>query len=179
MAHSTAGPLANAHRFGPAAPDETHVFGACAPGWHSAGTRQESIDDWLSFVRDRDVSRVCCLLAGDGALLDDYRAEFGRDRVRHVPVPDGRLVTRSTLIDDVLPFLDTSVETDERVVVHGLAGIDRVGQVLAAWLVHDRNYVPERAIETVGTQGRCAIESVEEGDAEMDDLLAVLSAVRD
>jgi len=179
MADSSAGPLANAHRFGPAAPDEEHVFGTCAPGWHSAGSRRESLEDWLSFVRDRNVSRVCCLLAGTSDLLECYRTEFGPDRVRHAPIPDRRLVTPATLREDVLPFLDASVDADERVVVHDLAGIDRVGQVLAAWLVHDRGYVPERAVDTVGTMGRCATEPVEEGEAEREDLLAVLSAVRD
>jgi len=167
---------ATAHRFAPAAPDEEAVFGACCPGWHSAGSPDAALADWVAFMRRHDVARVCCLLPGgdDSAGVERYRRAF--EVVLHAPVPDCRLVDRALLADEVLPFLDDAVAADERVVVHSLAGIGRVGQVLAAWLVHDRGYGPERAIETVEGTGRHPREPVEVGDATGEDLTDLLAA---
>jgi len=54
-----------AHRFAPAAPDEEYVYGACCPGWHSTAEQEEGIEEWIEFMRDRGIERVCCLLSGD------------------------------------------------------------------------------------------------------------------
>lgn len=177
-----------AHRFAPAAPDEDAVYGACSPGWHTAASHDAALGDWVGFMRRQDVTRVCCLLPGAesddagrpgaesngaGHTFERYRRAF--DAVLHAPVPDGRLVDRALLADDVLPFLDDAVDDGERVVVHSLAGLGRTGQVLAAWLAHDRGYGPERAIETVESTGRHPRDPVDAGNAtagELADLIA-------
>ncbi|MFC7195819.1 hypothetical protein ACFQL4_16270 [Halosimplex aquaticum] len=94
----------------------------------------------------------------------------------HAPVPDGHLVGPALLDRELLPFLDEAAAADERVVVYCLDGIGRTGQVLAAWLAHDRGYGPERAIETVEETGRKPREPVRRGNSteqELHDLLAV------
>ena len=48
----------HAHRFGPAAPDEGHVYAACAPGWHSAARQTAAVEDWIAFMRDSDLERA-------------------------------------------------------------------------------------------------------------------------
>ncbi len=104
-------------------------------GLASAATHQDALDDWID-VRPR-LERVCCRsreqLDDAGANLRRYREAFGASSVRHVPVPDHRLIAQDRLHDDILPFLVDACETEERVVVHCLAGIGRTGQVLAAW----------------------------------------------
>lgn len=169
----------NAHRFAPAAPDEDLVYGACCPGWHSVAAHGDALDDWVGFMRRRDVERVCCLLPGrqlDGSEsnLVRYRKVFGAENVLHAPTPDHQLVDRSLLADHVVPFLQDAVDDDERVVVHCLAGIGRTGQVLAAWLAYDRGYSPERAVATVKETGRLPNDAVRAGNAteqELHDLL--------
>ena len=172
----------NAHRFAPAAPDESYVYGACTPGWHSAASRDAAIDDWIEFMRADGIERVCCLLTGCqlddcGGLLDRYADAFGTANVRHVPVKDHHLVPESTLTEELLPFLADSRAAEEPVVVHCLAGIGRTGQALAAWLVYNRDYGPERAVETVKDQGRDPLDAVRAGNATEDELYELLGAV--
>lgn len=170
------------HRFAPAAPEEEYVYGACCPGWHRTADREDAIDEWITDVREQGVERVLCLLSGDqldgtAANTARYREAFGSDRVRHVPVADHHLADEATLSDRILPFLSTSVEREEPVVVHCLAGIGRTGHVLAAWLVAGRDYDPVDAIETVQEMGRSPAEAVDSGNARRGKLHALLSSV--
>jgi hypothetical protein len=173
--------LNDAHRFGPAGPWESHVYGACSPGWHTDAARSAAIRDWIAVVREHDVCRVCSLLpAGDDSgagYLARFRDEFGPDCVLHAPIPDGHLPAIESLSDDILPFLATSRDADERVVVTGLAGLGRTGVVLAAWLVSGRDFRPAEAISTVLGAGRDPRAVVERGDATLADLHALLTAV--
>ncbi|PSQ15471.1 protein phosphatase [Halobacteriales archaeon QS_8_69_26] len=166
-------------RFAPAAPEEEIVFGSCAPDWGTRGT--EPVDEWIEFVRDRDVRRALCLLS-DGQvadrpdLLETYRAAFGPDRVRHVPIPDHHLPDPARL-ESALSFLQASEHRGERVVVHCLAGIGRTGVVLAGWLVARHDYDPREAVETVRATGRRPTDAVRSGNATESDLYDLLRAV--
>jgi hypothetical protein len=177
------GPVHNdAHRFAPAAPHEDHVFGACCPGWHSAGSHETAVEQWIAFMRAQDVDRVCCLLPGSRAEIAEtglgrYNDAFGSERVRHTPLASRRLVEPDTLRGDILPFLLDTVEADERVVVHGLSGLGHTGQVLAAWLVFQHGSRPHEAVDTVVEMGRAPAETVDRGEATRHELLDVLGSV--
>jgi len=175
-------PTVNAHRFAPAAPDEEYVYGSCAPGWHSAAGQDAAIEDWITSMQQSGIERVCCLLPGrqlaeSGANLDCYADAFGENNVLHAPVPDHHLVPEALLVDEILPFLADARNAEEPVVVHCLAGIGRTGQVLAAWLVYNHDYGPERAVETVLENSRDPTDAVRAGNATEDDLYDLLSAV--
>lgn len=179
MVDARNGSSADAHRFAPAAPEEEYVYGACCPGWHSTTEYGDAVDEWVDFMRERGIDRVCCLLSGDQLDSTDadarrYSGSFGAENVRHVPIADHRLADASTLETEILPFLDDAVENDERVVVHCLAGIGRTGHVLAAWLVHGRGYDPVDAIETVEQMGRSPAEAVDSGNARRGELYELL-----
>ncbi|WP_226021557.1 protein-tyrosine phosphatase family protein [Halomicrobium salinisoli] len=170
----------DAHRFAPAAPDEEYVYGACCPGWHSTAGRGDAVEEWIGFVRDRGIERVCCLLTGDqldrtDAQIGRYRAAFGEDQVLHAPIPDHHLADVETLDAEVLPFLAEAVEREAPVVVHCLAGIGRTGHVLAAWLVHARDYDPVDAIETVEEMGRSPADAITSGNARRGELHELLA----
>jgi len=172
----------NAHRFAPAAPDEEYVYGSCTPGWHTAAGHDAAIDDWVQFMQSEGIERVVCLLPGrqlveSGANLACYGDAFGQPNVLHAPVPDHHLIPEALLTEEILPFLAESRAAEEQVVVHCLAGIGRTGQVLAAWLVYNRDYGPERAIETVRSNGRDPTDAVRAGNAERDELHALLAQV--
>lgn len=170
----------DAHRFAPAAPEEEHVYGACCPGWHSTAAHDDAVDEWVDFMVDRGIDRVCCLLSGDQLASTDadesrYERAFGSENVRHVPIADHHLADAETLETELFPFLDDAVANDERVVVHCLAGIGRTGHVLAAWLVHGRDYDPVDAIETVEEMGRSPAEAEEAGNARRGELYELLA----
>ncbi|MFB6200590.1 MAG: protein phosphatase [Halorhabdus sp.] len=175
--------MEDAYRFAPAAPDEKYVYGAAAPGWHAAADHETAVSAWITFMRDRGIRRVCCLVPGadsvDGCVsnLERYDAAFGKEHVVHAPLLDRQLGDRSVLEETILPFLEASVRREAPVVVHGLSGLGRTGQVLAAWLVYGRGFDAERAVETVEDMGRFPTEPVDTGRATEDELLDRLTAV--
>ncbi|MEF8783477.1 MAG: dual specificity protein phosphatase family protein [Haloarculaceae archaeon] len=177
------GPVYNdAYRFSPAAPHEEHVFGAACPGWHSAGSHETTVNRWVEFMLDHGIDRVLSLLPvsrsdADDTALARYHDAFGQSNVRHVPVPNRRLVGADILRDDILPFLVDTTERGDRVVVHCLAGLGRTGQVLAAWLVSYHEYPPHEAVDTVMRMGRDPTEIVDRGDATRHELLTTLGKV--
>jgi len=170
----------DAHRFAAASPEEEYVYGASCPGWHTTTSHGDAIDNWVTFMRERGIERVCCLLSGDQlsgteANTDSYRSAFGAENVRHVPIADHHLADPATLEERILPFITESVERESPVVVHCLAGIGRTGHVLAAWLVEGRDYSVVDAIETVQEMGRSPAEAVDWGNARHGELYELLA----
>jgi Predicted protein-tyrosine phosphatase len=167
-------------QFATAAPEEELVYGACEPEWHHAAP---TVRDWISFMQTNGIERVCCLLSDSQVdefddLLGRYRAAFGSDRVRHVPITDHTLVDEASLTDEILPFLEQGVEAGEPVVVHCKAGIGRTGQALAGWLVYAHGYDPADALETVSNRHRRPDDAVVRGRVTRDDLLSLLETAR-
>jgi protein-tyrosine phosphatase len=167
-------------RFASAAAEETLVYGACEPGFgHSGG----SVKEWIEYMQRQSIERVLCLLEysqlrDHDNLIDQYRDEFGPEKVKHVPVPDHRLMRADRLSDEILPFLTESADEEEPVVVHCKAGIGRTGQTLAAWLVHHHGYEPDEAVATVTVRYRRPDEVVETGYAREEDLIELLESVK-
>jgi protein-tyrosine phosphatase len=175
--------LQDAHRFGPAAPDEAVVYGSCAPGWHAAADHETCVREWVEDMQQAGIERVCSLLAASyDEATDDYLQQyadaFGPDRTLQASVPTDRIVDADLLETDILPFLDEAKAADEPVVVHGLSGLGRTGQVLAAWLTSDRRYRPERAVRTVHSVGRDPLGDCEDDAGAEERLFEVLQAVR-
>lgn len=175
--------IPDAHRFSSVAPDDEYIYGACCPGWHSAGSHEQALTEWIEFMQRSGIERVCCLLPGrkldsEDANLGRYRRAFGNERVKHVPVPDHRLVSAETLETEIFPFLEDSVVSDEPVVVHCLSGIGRTGQVHAGWLVARHEFDPETAVETVRDRGRDPLEIVEYGSTTEEDVYEMLERVK-
>ena len=175
--------LQDAHRFGPAAPDEDHVYGSCAPGWHAAADHGTCVREWIEDMQSAGIERVCSLLAASAeeaanGNIGRYADVFGADRTLHASVPTDRIVDAELLETEVLPFLESARATNEPVVVHGLSGLDRTGQVLAAWLTYDRRYRPERAVSTVHSVGRDPLAGSDDREDAESELFEVLQQVR-
>jgi protein-tyrosine phosphatase len=149
------------YAFAPACPEDGVVYGACRP-CYNGGT----VDDWLAFVRGQGVERVCCLLDDshlglyDG-LLETYEAAFGPDDVLHAPIPDYDTVDSDTFHDRLLPFLRAGAEADRPTLVHCSAGSGRTGHVLVGWLVCEKGYDLDSAIDTVRESGRRPLEGAD------------------
>jgi len=166
-------------RFETAAPDEEYVYGACEPEWDFGAS---TIDAWISFMQERDIERVCCLLSGGQVadhdnLIERYREAFGTDQVLHAPVKDHTLIPEATFTDDLLPFIEDSVAVDESVVVHCKAGIGRTGQALAGWLVYAHDYTPKQALQTVSDRHRTPDDAIRAGNATRSELINRLDSL--
>lgn len=174
----------NAHRFGPAAPDEAYVYGSCAPGWHAVADHEICVREWIDDMQSAGIDRVCSLIAAsedeaEQANVGVYREAFGSDRTLHAPIPTNRLVNSEQLKHEILPFLESGKQEDQTTVVHGLSGLCRTGQVLAAWLVYDRGYRPDRAVRIVQESGRDPMDGLREQTATEAELYELLESVRE
>ncbi len=128
------------------------MYGAERPGFRSRSP-DDDVDEWIEFVRSRDVERVCCLLVDALDEYDDllgaYRRAFGAEDVLHAPNEDHTPLSVDLFAEEILPFLRAGAAEDRRTVVHCSAGIGRTGQVLVGWLCHERGYGPDEALRTV------------------------------
>jgi protein-tyrosine phosphatase len=148
------------YKFAAASADESIIFGSARPGY-----ADEQVSQWIEFMRDRDIQRVCCLLTQKqldryGDLLGSYRQAFGNESVCWAPIEDFSLATPEILLDRILPFLAIADQQQEKVVVHCAGGIGRTGHILAAWLVAGRGFTRESAIAAVRQTGRNPYEAI-------------------
>jgi protein-tyrosine phosphatase len=148
------------YKFAAASEQETIVFGAARPGYSD-----RQINEWLEFMQNQSIQRVCCLLSATQLyrypdLISIYQQNFGSDRVCWSPIEDFNLVDRSTLFHQILPFLSIAHHHNEKVVVHCSGGIGRTGHILAAWLVIQYGLSNREAIATVRQTGRNPYEAV-------------------
>jgi len=148
------------YKFAAASENEPIVFGSARPEYSN-----EQVIEWIEFMQNQDIKRVCCLLPESqltryANLLDIYRQTFGLDRVCWTPIEDFHFATPDLLIHQILPFLATANQKDEKVVVHCSGGIGRTGHILAAWLVAGRGLSNKTAIDAVKQTGRNPYEAV-------------------
>ncbi|MDZ8050634.1 MAG: dual specificity protein phosphatase family protein [Aulosira sp. ZfuVER01] len=143
------------YKFAPAGENEPIVFGAARPGYLT-----QKVDNWIEFMKQQDVKRVCCLLPEKQLvnysvnLINRYEQEFGNLQVCWAPIEDFHLCDLKTLTTKILPFLIAADKQGEKVVVHCSGGIGRTGHVLAAWLVSVRGLSNKAAIKAVKRTGR-------------------------
>ena len=143
------------YRFAPASTEEKIVFGASRPGYSP-----QQIYHWIDFMREKNIQRVCCLLADEqlkyySNLLNIYQQEFGNQQVCWGAIADFQLADIDNLTKKILPFLTESDKLKQKVVVHCSGG-----HVLAAWLVYGRGFSNQDAIAAVKRTGRNPHEAV-------------------
>ncbi len=148
------------YKFAAAQEDEITVFGASRPGYSD-----KKVADWVSFMKEQDIKKVCCLLCANqlarySNLLGIYQQKFGNNNVCWAPIEDFHLSDLANLIQKILPFLREAEQQGDKVVVHCSGGIGRTGHILAAWLVNSRGLSNKAAIDAVKRNRRNPYEFV-------------------
>ncbi len=148
------------YKFAPASENEHIVFGSARPEY-----KNEQVKEWIEFMQNQDIQRVCCLLPESqltrySNLLDVYRQTFGLDQVCWTPIEDFHFADLGILIYQILPFLALANQRQEKVVVHCSGGVGRTGHILAAWLVAGRGISNKAAITAVKKTGKNPYEAV-------------------
>jgi protein-tyrosine phosphatase len=148
------------YKFAAASENELIVFGSARPGY-----TDRQIGQWVEFMQNQDIQRVCCLLSEAQLsrypnLLGIYQQTFGIDQIYWTPIEDFNLANPEILIHQILPFLALADQQNQKVLVHCSGGIGRTGHVLAAWLVAGRGLSSQSAIAAVMQTGRNPYEAV-------------------
>jgi protein-tyrosine phosphatase len=149
------------YKFAPATRQESIIFGAARPKY-----TQRSIAQWIKFMQQQEISRVCCLLESKQLarypinLLETYRQEFAAKYVLWQPIKDFQLPPAEILIDRIIPFLISAEQNQQKTVVHCSGGVGRTGIVLASWLVSQRGYSNQEAISAVQQNQRNPKEAI-------------------
>jgi protein-tyrosine phosphatase len=149
------------YKFAPAARPELIIFGAERPKY-----TKKSIAQWIKFMQQQEISRVCCLLESKQLarypldLLETYRQEFAAKYVLWQPIKDFQLPPPKILIEGIIPFLISAAEKQQKTVVHCSGGVGRTGIVLASWLVSSRGYTNQQAISAVKQHQRNPQEAI-------------------
>src|SRR5439155_23884020 len=129
------------------------------------GFSRREVLEWIRFVKQKGVKRVCCLLSPDQLrdfednLTATYAKHFGDEMVCMAPITDYHLVDRDTFENKILPFLKEAERDKAPIVVHCWSGKGRTGHILAAWLVRVRGLSPDQAISAVVAMGRKPCEA--------------------
>lgn len=149
------------YKFAPATRQESIIFGAARPRY-----TQKSIAQWIKFMQQQEISRVCCLLESKQLaryprdLLETYRREFAAKYVLWQPIKDFQIPPAEILIDRIIPFLISAEQNQQKTVVHCSGGVGRTGIVLAAWLVSQRGFTNQQAISAVKQNQRYPQEAI-------------------
>jgi protein-tyrosine phosphatase len=149
------------YKFAPATRQESIIFGAARPRY-----TQKSIAQWIKFMQQQEISRVCCLLESKQLaryprdLLETYRQEFAAQYVLWQPIKDFQIPPAEILIDRIIPFLISAEQNQQKTVVHCSGGVGRTGIVLAAWLVSQRGFTNQQAISAVKQNQRYPQEAI-------------------
>ena len=149
------------YKFAPAERQESVVFGAARPKY-----TQRSVEQWIEFMHDREIQRICCLLKSDRIanypidLRETYQQKFGSQSVLWCPVEDFQLPQSSILIEQIIPFLIDSDRHLQKVVVHCSGGVGRTGVILACWLVAQRGFSNPEALSAVVQNHRNPYEAI-------------------
>ena len=168
-------------KFAAARKGETIVYGAERPGYQAHAVDAKPVNEWISFMQQRGVCRVCCLLSTEQLglynldLLGKYRETFGKPNVCHADIKDFHLCDPAKLENIILPFLLESNQAKTRVVVHCSGGSGRTGHVLAAWLVRHRGLSVDDALNAVISTGRDPWEAVHRRNATEEQLHCLLT----
>ena len=133
--------------FAPSCDGDDIVFGSNRPCRNSSDT----IENWLSFMKENGIMRVVCLLDEQlgkyDNLLSDYDEHFGENNVCSAKIPDYEICSTDTLNKIIIPFLEESISKNMPTVIHCSAGMGRTGHVLAAWRYYHHNMDIEKCLD--------------------------------
>lgn len=148
------------YKFAAASENESIVFGAARPGY-----RNQEVNEWIKFMQNQGIQKVCCLLSQSqltrySDLTEVYKQTFGVNQVLWAPIEDFLFADIDVLLHQILPFLAAADNNNKKIVVYCSGGIGRTGHILAAWLIAGRGFSKQGAIAAVKKTGRNPYEAV-------------------
>lgn len=160
--------------------EDSVVFAAARPGHPDESVSMQVVNEWIAFMKDQGIKRVCCLLPEgqlgyyDEDLLGAYRNAFGDENVCWSPVSDDALIAKDELEGTILAFLQDADGEQEPVVVHRSNGDAATAMVLVAWLIQGWGIPFDKAVDKVQAAGRNPCQIVDRGIAPLSELRTLL-----
>lgn len=145
---SLAATVTSRHNFGPASMRDNVLYTACRPGDPPGkldAISDESVEEWINFMKEHGVHRVISLL--DENEYSNYDADLRKQYA------DGGLeylcqeIRQEGAFANISQYIHQAAANEEKVVAHCTGGIGRAGRVAAGWLVHRYGLTATEATE--------------------------------
>jgi len=80
--------------------------------------------------------------------LEEYYFNYSDFNVKHIPIEDFRAPKLEDFIEFVR-YVDSTIHSGNRIVVHCYAGMGRTNLMIASYLMHHTDLLPDRALSLV------------------------------
>ena len=97
---------------------------------------------------DEDMEFLMIMNIGVIINLEEYFINYKGFKVKHIPIKNFGAPKQESFIEFV-HFVDSMIQSGNRIVVHCHAGMGRTNLMIASYLMHNSGLVPEKALSLV------------------------------
>lgn len=114
------------------------------------------IEEDLGFLREQKIDIIIN--------LEEHFIYYGEFETKHIPVEDFK-APRQEDFEEFVNFVHTNIQFGKRLVVHCYAGMGRTNLMIASYLTHQLDVVPDLALDIVKERRPMYLVNQEQVDA--------------